>query len=98
MIQGFYTSSSGLAFNERRLSASAHNTANLTTEDAVRVRVQTEEVPGAGVRTRHSVSERDISVIHESVAQILAGHHFTADVRAAQTQDEMIGVLLDLRG
>ncbi len=98
MIHGLSISSSGMAFNERRLNASAHNTANLSTEDAARAHVQAEEVPGAGVRSRHSVSARDISAVDESVEQILAGHHFTANVRAAQTQDEMLGVLLDVRG
>ena len=98
MIHGLSISSSGLAFNEKRLNASAHNTANLTTEDAARAHVQAEEVPGGGVRSRHSASDRDIRVVDESVEQILAGHHFTANVRAAQTQDEMLGVLLDLRG
>ena len=98
MFQGLSISSSGLVFNEKRLDASAHNTANLTTEDTAGVHVQAEEVPGAGVRSRHSVSDQDISLVHESVEHILAGHHFTANVRAAQTQDEMLGVLLDVRG
>ena len=98
MIQGLSISSSGLAFNEKRLNASGHNTANLTTEDAARVHVEAEEVPGAGVRARHSASHQDIRAVDESVEQILVGHHFTANVRAAQTQDEMLGVLLDVRG
>jgi flagellar basal body rod protein FlgC len=98
MIQGLSISSSGLAHNEKRLNASVHNTANLNTEYAARAHVRAEEIPAAGVQTHHFASDRDITAFEESVEQILAGHHFTANVRAAQTQDEMLGVLLDVRG
>ena len=88
MIQGLSISSSGLAHNEKRLNASAHNTtnlntANLNTRGAARAHVRGEEVPGAGVQAHYFARDRDINAVEESVEQILAGHHFTANVRAA---------------
>ena len=63
-----------------------------------RAHVRGEEVPGAGVQAHYFARDRDINAVEESVEQILAGHRFTANVRAAQAQDEMLGVLLDVRG
>ena len=98
MIRGLSISASGLAVNAQRLTASAHNTANLTSEETARVRVRAQEIPGSGVLARHSVGGEDTTVVDEAVEQLLAGHHFTASLRAVQAQDEMLGMLIDVRG
>lgn len=58
-IAGIAAAQSGLMAQTRRLQASAHNTANLNTNDfrALRVSLNESATPGAGVETSVSVSE-----------------------------------------
>jgi flagellar basal body rod protein FlgG len=58
-IAGLAAAQSGLMAQTRRLQASAHNTANLNTNDfrALRVSLHESANPGSGVETSVSVSE-----------------------------------------
>jgi flagellar basal body rod protein FlgG len=58
-IAGIAAAQSGLMAQTRRLQASAHNTANLNTNDfrALRVSLRESSNPGSGVETSVSVSE-----------------------------------------
>tara|TARA_Y100000588_G_scaffold311269_1_gene337210 strand:+ start:108 stop:410 length:303 start_codon:yes stop_codon:yes gene_type:complete len=99
MIRALPTSASGLQANQQSLHASAHNTANLTTKEATKVRVQASELPQGGVQTRGKIAggAAQIEPVEEAVEQITAAQHFKARARSVQTQDEMLGVLLDIR-
>ena len=87
VIQGLSTSHFGLRFAQERLRSIAHNTANSTTMERPEGVVAPEVVPNAG---RHRVEE--------AVEMIAASQHFASGVRVVQTQDEMLGALLDREG
>ena len=93
MIQELSTSHSGLRFAQERLRSTAHHTANRTTTEMAsgherrEVGVTSEVVPAA---RRHRGED--------AVEMIAAGEHFAAGVRVVQTQDEMLGALLDSEG
>lgn len=99
MIRALSTSASGLRANQQRLKASAHNTANSTAPDTAKLRTRAQEIPGDGVQTqtRASGSKARGEPVEEAVEQIAAAQNFKANVRAVQTQDDMLGTLLDLR-
>ena len=87
MIQGLFTSHFGLRFAQERLRSTAHNTANSTTMERPECVVASKVVPKAG---RHRVEE--------AVGMIADSQYFAAGVRVVQTQDEMLGALLDREG
>ena len=109
----FATATSGLLHQQQRLEASAHNSANLGTRQTVILAVSGREIPSAGVRSavsRTPVVRPQISslsaeatpgpagFVDEAVEQIDIHHHSVALVRALQTQDDMLGSLLDIIG
>ena len=96
MLRGIHTSTSGLVLNQRRLAISAHNTANLTTADATKLRVRAREAPQGGVEARTTGSRAEVRSIEEAVEQLDSAQHFVANARVVQTQDDMLGMLLDL--
>jgi len=75
----------------------AHNTANATTEETVSLRARGREAPEGGVRTEVELGQPHQRV-EDAVEMIAAEQHFAAGVRAVQTQDEMLGALLDIEG
>ena len=98
MIRGISVSASGLLINQKRLEASTHNAANLTTAERTRLRVDGREVERGGVEARVRIAgegRRD-EVVEDAVEQIDAAQEFKANARAVQTQDELLGVLLDV--
>ena len=97
MLQGCTISQSGLRSAEERLRSTAHNTANATTEAPVSLRVRGREAPEGGVRTEVELGQPHQRV-EDAVEMIAAEQHFAAGVRAVQTQDEMLGALLDIEG
>ncbi len=98
MIQGLNISASGLEHQAQRLRASAHNTANTSTPTAasVRLRVRGQERPDGVASQVQTGAFSD--ALRESVTQIESAQAFRANTRAIQTQDEMLGTLLDLEG
>ncbi len=98
MIRALSTSALGLRANQQRLEASAHNTANSTVSETAKLRTQAREIPRGGVQTqtRATNSKARGEPVEEAVEQIAATQNFKANVRAVQTQDDMLGTLLDL--
>lgn len=88
--------SSGLALNQQRLEASAHNTANLNTRSSAALRVEAREGAQGGVEGTVVASEGPSSPVVESVARIALTHQVVALKKALQTQSEMVGRLLNL--
>lgn len=97
MIRSLYTSATGLQHQQRRLHASAHNTANATTpaDATVPLRTSGTERAAGGVDS-HSQRVATTDALRESVVQIDSAQAVAANVRAVQTQDEMLGALLDI--
>ena len=114
MIGGLSSPShSGLRHIQRRLEASAHNTANLTTAATTILRVAgREEPPGQGVTSQTSgrsevrfrgdadgaasTGRRTAPFVDEAVEQISIEHQAGALRRVAQTQDDMLGILVNI--
>ena len=96
MLQGLTISQSGLRSAQERLRSTAHNTANATTEETVSLRARGSEAP-EGVCTKVELGQPHQRV-EDAVEMIAAERHFAAGVRAVQTQDEMLGALLDIEG
>ena len=117
----FATATSGLLHHERRLEASAHNSANLGTRQTVVLGVAGREIPTAGVRsvvsatpvTRSQIPGAPSSpalgpgegpvqeprgLVFEAVEQMTLLHHSVSLARVVQTQDDMLGTLLDITG
>ena len=97
MIQGLTISQSGLRSAQERLRSTAHNTANATTDETVSLRTRGREASEGGVRTEVEIGQPRQRV-EDAVEMIVAEQHFAAGVRAVQTQDEMLGALLDIEG
>ena len=97
LIQGLSTSHSGLRFAKERLRSTAHNIANSTTMETASLSTRGRELPVGGVATEVNLEVRHHRV-EEIVEMIAASRHFAAGVRVVQTQDEMLGALLDSEG
>lgn len=88
--------SSGLALDQQRLEASAHNTANLNTRPSAALRVEAREGAQGVVEGWVVAGEGPSSPVVESVEQMTLSHQATALKKALQTQSDMVGQLLDL--
>ena len=95
---------SGMRAAQRNLDTSAHNIANLQTPDFQRQQVvQTEAANGAGVKTELQRAETAQAsdgfgqLPNEVVAQTTSVYNFAANLKTVQTQDEMLGSLLDAK-
>jgi flagellar hook protein FlgE len=89
----------GLNAAQLRLDSAAHNVANLNTEGFKRQTVTQEELPHQG-GTRASVGRSDqegVVLEQELVDQISAAYAYKANLKTVQTQDEVLGTLLDMR-
>ena len=92
--------SSGLQAAQLRLDASAHNVANMNTPGYRRQAVAQQAVAdSAGVRaTVQRQQEADgVALEKEAVEQMSATYAFKANLQTIQTQDEMMGALLDVK-
>jgi hypothetical protein len=88
--------SSGLALDQQRLEASAHNTANLNTRPSLALRVEAREGAQGGVEGGVVAGEGPSDPVVESVALMTLSHQAVALKKALQTQSDMVGQLLDL--
>ncbi|MDP6980779.1 MAG: flagellar basal body rod protein [Myxococcota bacterium] len=88
---------SGLHIAQVRMRNSAHNVANLVTDDFHNHRtVQTSRAGGgSSATTRIDTSPRPVSLAHEVVEQIRAKTQFKASARVIATNLDMKGTLLD---
>jgi len=89
---------SGLSAASLRLDASANNIANVQTPGHRRDMVIQEAQDGGGVATRIARSPQPGSdLAGDMVEQMSAAYAFKANLRVIQTQDAMMGTLLDAR-
>jgi flagellar hook-associated protein FlgK len=88
---------SGIGAAMLRLSAAANNIANLQTPGYRRELVQQEALTGGGVTSSIGQSaEPGDDLPEDIVQQRVASYSFKANLRVIQTQDDMLGSLLDL--
>ena len=90
---------SGLQAAQMRLDASAHNTANMGTPGFRRLRTEQTEVAGqGGVATSvQRVPQEGVALEQEVVDQMTATYAFKANLKILQTEDRMLGALLNVR-
>ena len=89
----------GMRSAERRLAASAHNVANLRTEDFHPLEVHQRDLPDGGgseVLVRQEPQPREVDLIEETVEQLLASVQFRASFGAFQIAADVRGRLFDL--
>jgi flagellar hook-associated protein FlgK len=87
---------SGLQAAQTQLSSSAHNVANAMTPGFRRQLVAQQAVDGGGVSTTLERAPQAGEALAEDIVTMkLAGHLFTANLKVLQTQDRMLGTLLD---
>ncbi len=97
MIRALHISATGLQHQQQRLNSSAHNTANATTSEAEAARLRTSghQLGDGGVASQTQLGALS-DPVREAVVQIDSAKAFAAGVRAVQTQDDMLGALLDI--
>lgn len=89
---------SGLQHAQQRLQASAHNIANIATEDFAPQRAVGSARADGGVDTRLQTGEASgVDLVSEIVEQVAASYAFRANVVSLQRADRLLGTLLDVR-
>ena len=98
MTLSLYLCATGLHHQQHRLSASAHNTANAGVDEAKAVRLRASGVQreNGGVKT-HTQQASSTDALREAVVQIDSAKSFAAQVRVVQTQDDLLGILIDIK-
>ncbi len=98
MTLSLYLCATGLHHQQQRLSASAHNTANAGVDQAEAVRLRTGGVEreSGGVQT-HTQQASSTYALREAVVHIDSAQSFAAQVRVVQTQDDLLGTLIDIK-
>jgi flagellar hook-associated protein FlgK len=87
---------SGMEAALLHLGAAANNIANARTPDYRRQFVQQESLAAGGVTTSMGrAAEPGENLAEDLVEQKLASYSFKANLRVIQTQDEMLGTVLD---
>ena len=91
---------SGMQSAGVRVAVSAHNLANLTTEDFRPQRSVQSALPGGGSQARVQQSDRPapVSIAREVVGQIQASVQYDASARVFAVGADMKGSLVDLLG
>jgi flagellar hook protein FlgE len=92
------TALSGMNAASLRLDTSANNVANSLTPGYKRQTTEQQATPGGGVAT--TVTQADAegeSLAEDLVTQIDASYQFKANLKVLQTQDRLLGTLVDLR-
>ncbi len=88
---------SGMRSAERRLAASAHNVANLTTEDFHPLSVrQVSTAPGSAAVIERADTPRGVDLVREFAEQIRAAHQFRASLRVLGISQTLHGATVDL--
>ena len=91
---------SGLQSADRRIAVSAHNVANLLSEDfrPQRAIQTTQAAGGSAVRVETAPRAEPVSLEREVVDQMLASVQYSASARVFQVGAETKGQLIDLLG
>ncbi|MEH0165797.1 flagellar basal body rod protein [Paucibacter sp. JuS9] len=91
------TALSGISAANERLRASAHNVANLSTENFKRETVELTSLAGGGVgATSRTAENPGVAEATELVEQKSATYAFVANLRVLQTQVRAEGAMLDI--
>ena len=91
-------SSSGMAAAQTRLQTSAHNIANLQTDNFRRQQVDQTAQNGGGVSTTLSRSAQAGPALEaDVVSQLQAKNEFLANLSVFKTSNKMQGALLDVK-
>lgn len=92
------TALSGMQSARVGFATSAHNVANLLSEDFRPQRAQQMSAAGGGSIARVSTSRepQEVDLAREVVSQIQAGMQYTASLRVLEVGAEMRGELIDL--
>jgi flagellar hook-associated protein FlgK len=89
---------SGMAAAQTRLHTSAHNIANLQTDDFKRQQVKQTAESAGGVSTTLSRAEKPGNALEaDVVAQLQAKNEFLANLSVFKTANKMQGALLDVK-
>ncbi len=112
MISSLHSSLSGIHAASDIMAVSAHNVANVNTDEfksqtamaeevewgSVQVTIGRNESPGGSYdRGDGTLAEfSNVDIPREVVGQISARHLFSANIQTLKTADEMIGSLLDI--
>lgn len=98
MESGLNSGSTGMRAAQQRLEGVAHNRATVSAAERSRVRVENREGVHGGVESQvQTAGEAGSSeAVDGAVELVAAASQLKASARAVQTQDEMLGTLLDL--
>ena len=90
---------SGVRAGQTRLGASAHNVANLLTEDFRPLEVQqsAQAQGGVDVSVSQAAQPREVSLVDELVDQQLASLQTRASLRVLETDLDLLGQIVDLK-
>jgi len=85
---------------DKRVAVSAHNVANLTTEDFRPQRAVQSSTPGGGssVRVQQTDRPQRVSIAREVVGQIQASTQYSASAKVFKVGADMRGQLIDMLG
>jgi len=117
MVSGIHSALSGLMALQKKVEATAHNTANVNTPEFKKSRVTLEEAEPQGVSARaakvetpgpvvleetpdgiEAVEQSNVELAEELPNLMLSRRFFEANLKTVQTEDEMLGSLLDIKG
>lgn len=88
---------SGMRSAELRLAASAHNIANLETENFHPLLVhQVSTSPGSAAHVERAAKARPVDLLDELVEQLRAAHQFKASLRVLGVSETLYGASVDL--
>ena len=97
MQQGLAISHFGLQCAQQRLLTVAHNTANAAAAETVPLRAMSWELSGMDIENRVGITP-PAQRVGDAIDLITVSKNFAAGVRTVQSQDAMVGSLLDLVG
>ena len=97
-IDAFGTALSGIQSASRRQAVSAHNVANLTSEDVrpLRAEQRARAAGGSEVTVSRAAEPEPVELSHEIIEQIRARVQLEASAGVVRTASEMTGTLIDL--
>jgi flagellar hook protein FlgE len=97
-VGALYSAISGITSSSRRIGVSAHNLANLGTEDFRPLESHQSSVAegGSEVRVTQAEEPRQVEIQDEFVEQIISSVQAKASMRTIETELELIGSLLDI--
>ncbi len=98
MLNTINNASSAIRAHSRSLLVSAHNTANVFTDDFQPQRNVLTENPGGGVSSRVETVENvdGVSLVEEAINQQTSQRAIEANLAVIRTADKTLGILIDI--